>query len=354
MKNFQRKDNGFTLVELMVAMVIGLFGVLVMSTFYLTFNKDKGRTLNGASALNNSKLAMAMVESDLRNAGYGLTANGSMNCENAYGNYNGQPIDEFSIDGILIKDSTGFNGSDEIVIQYASGSNGVGGGMLRSAYTSGGSEMFPTQVFGCNVRDVILLAHGNSCSFQQVTSVNKTNFKITVQQNNEFNAPTSQLYSWPTFPIDSYATCIGGYNRLSYRVNGTGSLERATFPGDFEPVMDNVVAMKAQYGISDNPNVNKVDRWVNATGEWASTNINATKRRQIKSIRVGFMMRNTEIENSNVTQACDPATGDGLCIWHADENNPPPVVNIQTPADWQKYRYVSLSTIVPLKNMMWN
>lgn len=353
MKNkINKKTKGLTLVELMVAMGIGLFGIFMMSTFYMSFNKDKGRTLNGASALNNSKLAIAMVESDLRNAGYGFTANGTMNCENAYGSYGGSLIENFTIDGILIKDSTGFNGSDEIIIQYASGSNGVGGGMLRSEYTSGGSEMYPTQIFGCHVKDVILLSHGNTCSFQQVSTVDKTSFKIGVQANNEFNAPVSQLSSWPTFPIDSNATCIGGYNRLSYRVGENGTLEKATFPGGYEPLIDNVVAMKAQYGVSDNPNVNKVDRWVNATGDWA--NISAQERQKIKSIRVGFILRNTEIEKEDVTQECNPETGVGLCIWHSDENNPPPTVNIQTPSNWKKYRYVSLSTIVPLKNMLWN
>lgn len=346
------KKEGFTLVELMVAMTIGLFGIFAMSIFYTTFNKDKGRTLNGASALNNSKLAMAMVESDLRNAGYGLTANGSMSCETAYGSYAGKAIEDFTIDGVLIKDSTGFNGSDEIIIQYASGSNGVGGGLLRAAYASGGSEIYPTQIFGCNVKDVVLLAHGSSCSLQQVSTVDKTSFKIGVQENNEYNAPKGELASWPNYPIDANVTCIGGYNKLSYRINDKGTLEKATFPGDFEPVIENVISMKAQYGISNNPNVNKVDSWVNATGDWA--NITPQRRKQIKSIRIGFMMRNTEIEPTEVTQECDQETGVGLCIWQADKDNPAPEVTITTPADWKKYRYVSLSTIVPLKNMMWN
>lgn len=347
-----KKNRGFTLIELLVATSIGLFGIVVMTAFYLNFNKDKSRSLNGASALNNSKLAMAVIESDLRNAGYGITGNGAMNCENAYGRYAGEPIDDLTIDGLLIKDSTGFNDSDEIIIQYGDGSSGVGGGMLRSAYQSGATEMYPTQVFGCNVRDVILINYGDKCSLQQVSSVDKVSFKLGVQQNAEFNAPQSQMGGWPTFPIDSYATCIGGFHRVKYRVN-RGVLEKASFPGDYEGMIDNVVAMKAQYGVSENPNSSTVDKWVNATGEWA--NLNAEKRKRIKSVRVGFVMRNTEIEKLDVSRVCDPQTNTGLCLWTApDQDNPPPQLNITVPENWQKYRYVTFSTIVPLKNMLWN
>lgn len=351
MKNWKRQ-KGFTLAELMVGMGIGLFGVLVMSNFYISFNKDRSRAVNGSNALNNSKLAMAVIESDLRNAGYGLTANGGMGCETTYGNYAGTNISDLTTDGILIHDSTGYNSSDEIVIQYASGSNGVGGGLLRSAYASGGSEMYPTQVFGCNVKDVILLAAGKTCALQQVTAVDKSSFKITIQENKEFNPPSKITSSWPTFAIDSNTTCLGGFNRLKYRVKD-GVLEKETFPQAYEPVVENVVAMKAQYGVSDSPSSNDVTQWVSATGDWAT--ITPERRQRIKSIRIGFVMRNTEIEKEAVSQECDPELNVGVCIWQSnDENNPPPELNIVSPTNWQNYRYITLSTIVPLKNMVWN
>lgn len=76
MRSF-RSERGFTLIELMVAVVIGLITVLIMNQALIASEGYRRSSTAGGDAQVSGSLAMFLLQRDLRNAGYGLMASES-------------------------------------------------------------------------------------------------------------------------------------------------------------------------------------------------------------------------------------------------------------------------------------
>ncbi|WP_217646054.1 PilW family protein [Collimonas sp. OK307] len=66
---------GFSLVEMMVALVIGLVATLVIMQVFTLSEGRKRTTTGGADAQTNAAVTLYMLERDIRQAGYGLSPN---------------------------------------------------------------------------------------------------------------------------------------------------------------------------------------------------------------------------------------------------------------------------------------
>ena len=64
--------GGFSLVEVMVAMVIGLLGIIVMMQVFSAVEKQKRTTTGGDDAINSGSIALYGVERDIRQSGWGI------------------------------------------------------------------------------------------------------------------------------------------------------------------------------------------------------------------------------------------------------------------------------------------
>ena len=67
------RNAGFSLVELMVAVVIGLIGTVVMFQVFAVSESYKRTTVSGGDAQQNGSVALFTMERDLRNAAHGQT-----------------------------------------------------------------------------------------------------------------------------------------------------------------------------------------------------------------------------------------------------------------------------------------
>src|SRR5574340_1284919 len=64
--------RGFSLIELMVGLAVGLLAVVAIAASYSAFENQKQRTTAGADAQENGLMAIAQIEQDARNAGAGF------------------------------------------------------------------------------------------------------------------------------------------------------------------------------------------------------------------------------------------------------------------------------------------
>jgi len=63
-------QSGFTLVEVMVAMVIGMLGIIIMMQMYSVFEGQKRSTSGGNDAQNAGSVAMYEIQQNIQQAGY--------------------------------------------------------------------------------------------------------------------------------------------------------------------------------------------------------------------------------------------------------------------------------------------
>ena len=79
MKNRIHKSAGFSLVEIMVAMVIGLLGMVIMLQVYTNFEGQKRTTAGGDDAQNAAAIALSGLQNNIQQSGWDI-ASGVLGC----------------------------------------------------------------------------------------------------------------------------------------------------------------------------------------------------------------------------------------------------------------------------------
>ncbi len=80
--NSFRRAAGFSIIELLVAMVISLVTVVVIGQVMAVSEEHKRAATTGSDAMVNGALALYAIERDAKSAGYGMTtALDSLGCE---------------------------------------------------------------------------------------------------------------------------------------------------------------------------------------------------------------------------------------------------------------------------------
>src|SRR5678816_2212215 len=72
MRPFPHPNRGFSIVELLVAMLIGLIGMIIIFQVFEVSEGIKRTTTSGGDAQQNGAVSLYVIEHDLRNAGMGF------------------------------------------------------------------------------------------------------------------------------------------------------------------------------------------------------------------------------------------------------------------------------------------
>jgi type IV pilus assembly protein PilW len=75
------RENGFSIVELMVAVVIGLIGSIIIFQVYASFEGQKRSSTAGGDVQTNLAIATASLERAGRHAGYGINFKSHLGCD---------------------------------------------------------------------------------------------------------------------------------------------------------------------------------------------------------------------------------------------------------------------------------
>ena len=74
------RQLGMSLIEIMVAVAIGLIGILIITQAYLTSENFNRSTLGEGGAQTNGLIALYTIERDVRNGGYGIADSVALGC----------------------------------------------------------------------------------------------------------------------------------------------------------------------------------------------------------------------------------------------------------------------------------
>lgn len=350
-----RHQTGFSLVEIMVALAIGLLTTLVIMQIFLAFEGQKRSTTGTADAQTNGSVALYTISSDLQLAGFGLlpASNSPLECNPTPTIDSGALVGaattginvSLDLTPVIITDGgAGAGASDTISLVY--GSNPFGGIPAEISFLAGTTATVSSNL-GCRVGDIALAINGATCQGTRVTGPSD----IAVPPVPTTPDLTHIVVQSATGILAGYnLACLGTWSRIVYGING-GNLEVSGVPR-----VAGIVNIQAQYGISASANSNAITNWVNADAAPWLTPMTVANRNRIKAVRVAVVARNGLLEKDVITTACSSLTAaapTGLCAWPGSATSPAPAIDLSNDPNWANYRYRVFETIIPLRNVMW-
>jgi type IV pilus assembly protein PilW len=344
------RHHGFSLIEVMIGVVIGLIAVLVIYQVFAAAEGIKRNTTSAGDAQQNGLLSSFMLTVELMNASNGVAsamlaldscpATGSMDTSF-------RPIP------ILITDGGGPTAPDQFVVNYSISNSTVTPLPLKQP--AAGLDYVIHSPFGVAVGDLIVGISGSGvCHPSKVTAVVPMDGLGPLDPAASGQVKVSHTGAAEAFgPDGAFVLNLGSAlnpQRIRYDVDPATGVLRSTALWDANgaavaqapnPLASNIVNMKLQYGV-DNDNNGLLDTWVNATGPWSAANMLAAPigtLSKIKAVRLAILVRGEQ---------WDKAQGD--YNWSFFDGT----VSGTILAAGGNYRYRVYETVVPVRNSIWN
>jgi type IV pilus assembly protein PilW len=407
-------EHGFSMVELLVAMLIGLIGMIIIFQVFEVSESIKRSTTSGGDAQQNGVIALYSMERDFKNAGMGFNDTGFVGC-NIIGYDNKRATPNFPPAGVTMKLAPVFITSgaattapDQIAVLYGSQPQAAGSVTLASDMTASTDDLFVQNPFGYKPGDLLLLDEPNSgknCSIMEFNRIGTSSNQLKHDNNSylsgavtrtpRFNAPgglgvfyagtgtanvsrvfnLGNLYALP--PGGTAPTYLPVYNFYAL-ANGSLTVASQFQVDNGQPavtsVADNIVHMRALYGLDDGINDGVtvtynvgaavkgdgiVDRYVDAATfnalapvPWAN----------LIAVRIAVVSRSASPEkpsSGKLSDPCDATTSEPQWTgtpWAAGLNYKTRLdvsSSVAAPDDWKCYRYRVFETTIPLRNWIW-
>ncbi len=355
------RQSGMTMIEILVAVMIGLIGILIITQAYITSDRFNRSTLGEGGAQTNGLLALYSVERDVRTAGYGISDSAAMGCNQIYwyfepnysANIGGGTLPNITLAPVLItRDTTPPVDIEPVLltIMYATDAERMMPATI-SNFNASSSEVTVDGTAGFRDGDLVLIVGPGGCTLGKVTQVQAGPQKI--QLNPGISAPYNPP-AWGSFP----ATYAGGDSIMnlgnpvvrSYSI-GSGKLQvndglLQSGAGTTLELVEGIVDLRAQYGHDTNAD-GTVDSWDSTT---PATSAGWTG---VLAVRVGVLSRIGNYEkpsgpNCDATTAAPAWSGSATA---ADAFNKLDFATV-TSQD-RCYRYRVFETTIPLRNMIW-
>ena len=425
----RRAFAGFTLVETLVALVIGMLATVIVMQVFAISEGQKRTITGGADAQSDGAVVLYLMERDLRQAGYGLSSNPedfipANTAPQAGGvltngilaqctvvrarNSNRATTVDFVYAGstfapVVINPPgypAGDVNTDLVLVNYGASGGMIGKGVPltgQSGTTQAGGNVpdyridttgDPRGRAQFRQGDMILAvpapASGLDCTIGEITGFPESNgdcigtadpsllppptsHMVLVNHNDVAYAnyytgcanPTNATWNQPGAgvaynagsrlynlgPVGSFVSRVYAVRNSNLTIcdltinDCTAAVADPPDANVWTPVANGVVGLKAQYGRDTNFD-GTIDAWD------TSTQLGAL-RAQVAAVRLAVAVRSGQYEKVDVTAAA-PA-------WQKDATA---TVNASfdvsgSGSDWQRFRYKTAQSIVPVRNMIW-
>ncbi len=357
-RHFRRAlERGMSLIEVLVAVAIGLIGILIMTQAYLTSDEFNKATLGAGGAQTNGNVALFTLEREVRMAGYGINHSGALGCGNFNWYYDpnysgtlGGTLPNITLAPAVITVTAGL--PDQITVMYTTGETRMVPTKLTSTMPNSSASLDVDGTTGFNDNDLILLVNKSgppyTCTMSQISTVQTASSKL--QRNPGGNAPHNppSAGTFPAFVKDDLVFNLGQPIVRNYSIGGD-SLQVAEIllaatggPATLD-LVDGIVDLRALYG-KDTDNNGDVDTWNNILP------MTAVEWQQVLALRIGVLARVGNYEKpsgANCTATTtQPTWQDGAATFTWTD-----LTTVTNQA--RCYRYRVFETTVPIRNMIW-
>jgi len=358
-----RTISGFSLVEIMVAMIIGLIGMLVIFQVFAVSENYRRSTTSGGDAQQNGAVALYVLEHELRQAGWGFNSTNALGCSvQVYDANQGGALASYTMVPVRITPAGAASGSDTVEVNYGNQNMTLAPTSVYQNMVSSTEDPVVSNRYGFALGDAFLIAEpGKNCTLAQVTGLPTGATSSTINRAassvGHYNNPTGSgvLYTFNGFIFNlGSAPTRNIYTVTTNATVGTAlTLQAYLNSSTLQTVADNIVQIKAQYGIDDGvggvaAGDGIVDRWITTPQP-----VTAAQWAQVLAIRVGLVARSANPEKPNGGgTTCNTTTVAPVWAGSAGAGGNP--FDLSATANWQCFRYKVFQTTIPVRNMLWS
>lgn len=346
--------RGFSLVELLVSVVIGMLGIVVMFQVLSLWDSMKRTTAAGSDAQVSGAVAMHNLERDIRPAGLGFGKGAQPGAAESIGckvsakkmapavaafSSDTTSADYFSL--VPVRIINGASGAaDTVIVLYGNSSLFVSTQKFKASTTT--TKTIDGSSGGFKVGDVVIAGGTGGavdCEMLEVSSMAVAGVvgHATALRFNAAPVPTALtsgfLYNLGPLPQRSVWRI---QNEKLYRLD-------SLYSDTAVEIADNIINLQAQYGVDGAGGGNATDGVLEA-GDWTDTA--PANWAKLLAIRIALLSRSQQFEKTEVT-ASQPA-------WSAGAFTMSDIPGASgDAANWKRYRYRVYEQVIPLRNMIW-
>lgn len=390
MSTLPTRQRGFSIVELLVSVAIGLAALTFATRMLGQSEQHKQNTLGGSDSMQNGVLAMFSISSDAAQAGWGINDPILAGCDTILADAEGFELASAMRAGAAVTPLAAAvieaNGAAPDRITLYAGGSVTGTGSLRLTNTlAGGLRVDVDRVpYGFARGDVIALAPETAgsarCALAQVSN-DPAALPAPPQPQYIDIAPAGDLRFNGGAIAATYQTGqarlfnLGPARDLALHTwsvqNGFLQLRSSNLEGAAETpatVADNIVSIKAQYGFDTRTMaLFKPEQGV-GTARWSATMIDADgdgitggagDYQRVTALRLAVVARGRAPERPAPGASCSATPAAPVLFASAVPSGVTPVpvtVDLAVAGDsvdWRCYRYRVFETIIPLRNAAW-
>jgi type IV pilus assembly protein PilW len=341
-------ETGFTLVEVMVAMVIGMIGIIVMMQVFSAAEGQKRSTTGSGDAQSSGAMALYALQRDIRQSGYGFNALNALGCPLALGAPSNHTLSQLApvmINPPVADVPAGDANTDTLLVAYGSSEGSPEGDAITAL--NGTKLGVQTPVNFANGHRVIAApsspTNGCALSLATVSAVAAPN--VTVASSGAVEG--GSLFNLGAAPkILAYAVRNGNLTVCDYIATDCGvacTATDGTCSASWVPIVNNIASLRVQYGHASTA-VSGVDSWDQTTPP-LSTPSQATLAclwARTSAARIAVLVRNSQVDKDVLTGIAP--------VWEGSADAP---FDLTARANWQNYRYKVFETVIPVRNLPW-
>ncbi|MDZ4076640.1 MAG: PilW family protein [Hylemonella sp.] len=348
----RKRSAGFGLVEIMVAMLIGMFGVLIMMQVLSVSEEQKRTTTSGNDAMNEGVLALYGIQSDVRMSGYGITDAKILGC--ALTLRAGVTLASLSPVTINSANITGADANTDTLLAFYSNSYGTPQG--DKVIGAGNTVQTPSAFV---VNDWVVVgpsARPTPCTLTLDRVTNVVGATVTLASGIALGTGDTIFNLGQSYRAIGYAVRNGNLTTCDY----TNAAVNCAVAGSWASIASNIVSLRAQYGRDTAVAAMDgfVDSYDQATPNPAVTPNTLCGWSRISAVRMALVARSAQIGAIDKTTGLTEVLTAAAPLWEGTAAGNPAgstaaPINLSGDATWQNYRYKVFQTVVPIRNMSW-
>jgi len=370
-----RRAAGFTLVEIMVGMVIGLLGIIVMMNVFSIFESQKRTTGGGSEVQNTGAITLFGLQHEVQQAGYAISSPNLIGCNVTMSNGYTIPFAPVIINPAVSVIPAGDTNTDTLLVTYGNTNGETEGDVILTGNPAGAATYniyavkVPTafhlndqviaeptalpsnpltapapcnlavdSVVGVGPTTVSVLNGISSVSFINAANGSGTLFNIGNPTNGN------------ALRVHAYAIRGGNLTVCDYTVNNCGDPTQTNVSTVWLPIGNDIPIMRAIYERDTNtaPMNGIADTYDQSTPTTACT------WERTSALRIALVGRNNQ-----PLPSADAATINAVApTWSGNAAAPINLAgtnaNLPPGMTWQNYRYKVFETSMPIRNIVLN